>query len=89
MRWRSRRHGDLSAIPMIALIQPTSRPRRTGPCAVHGPVVGEHERSHPLVGHALGHRAEAAQPVEQSELRLDVKVDEGAVASDIIGLPRR
>jgi hypothetical protein len=52
-------------------------------------VVGEHERSHPLVGHALGHRAEAAQPVEQSELRLDVKVDEGAVASDIIGLPRR
>ena len=52
---------------------------------VHGPVVGERQRWHPLLGDPLRHLPDAAQPVEQAELGVDVEVDEVAVFARVRG----
>ena len=48
-------------------------------------VVGQRQRRHSLVGDPLRHLADAAQPVEQAELRVDVEVDEVAVSARVRG----
>ena len=52
---------------------------------VHAPVVGQRQRRHPLLGHPLRHLADAAQPVEQAELRVDVEVDEAVAGARVRG----
>ena len=52
---------------------------------VHAAVIGERHGRHALAGHALGHLADAAQPVQQAELGVHVEVDEVAVPARIRG----
>ena len=50
---------------------------------IHGPVVSQRHRPHPLLGHPLRHLADAAQAVEQAELGVDVEMDKAIVSSHL------